>query len=290
MILRALLALLVAAPVAAQTPLRDSVWVRPGLEDGVTFWADSSGVEVLGVTAVALDATAPDGARRLLDLEARLTASGLAVVRDSALERVGSAVRVVPLLLGAFASGSLEAGPFAVHVRASLSEPDSEFVTVRVPLSPGHDLDDQRRRDLALLHVALPGVPVFEGAAVLEVDLPYLRDVVALRRSSAVLRRGDLEVVSAHGRAVAFSRTLDGEGWVAAFNAGDEPAFLALEGERAPMPLWPVMASRPDVDVPGLVALFDDDGAVYGLRVPPRATVVYRPVAPDDVRPRGLDE
>ncbi len=117
----------------------------------------------------------------------------------------------------------------------------------------------------------------------------FYQRAIALRQSDAVLRRGDLEVVSASGRAVAFSRSLSGDRRVVAFNAGDESAFLALEVE-SPVPLWPLTASRPNVDVPGLVALFDDEGAVYGLRVPPRTTVVYRPVAPDDVRPRGLDE
>ena len=118
----------------------------------------------------------------------------------------------------------------------------------------------------------------------------FYQRAIALRRSDLVLRRGGLEVVSAAGRAVAFSRMLDGQRRVVAFNAGDEPAFLALPGDGPPAPLWPVTASRPNVDVPGLVALFDDDGAVFGLKVPPRTTVVYRPVAPDDVRPRGLDE
>ena len=39
-----------------------------------------------------------------------------------------------------------------------------------------------------------------------------------------------------------------------------------------------------------LVAQFDDEGATYGLRIPPRTTVVFRPADPADIRPRGLDE
>ena len=41
---------------------------------------------------------------------------------------------------------------------------------------------------------------------------------------------------------------------------------------------------------PPLVAQFDDEGATYGLRIPPRTTVVFRPADPADIRPRGLDE
>ena len=49
--------------------------------------------------------------------------------------------------------------------------------------------------------------------------------------------------------------------------------------------------------VPALVAVVDDEAGalVYGLRIPARTAVVFRPVRPADVRPadvrpRGLDE
>ena len=119
----------------------------------------------------------------------------------------------------------------------------------------------------------------------------FYRSAVAMRRADAVLRRGSVSVLATSLRAVAFERQLDGERRVVAFNAGDQDAFLELPGDGVPRPLVPEMVSRGDLPgVPSLVALFDDDRAVYGLRVPARTTVVYRPAAEGDVRPRGLDE
>ena len=119
----------------------------------------------------------------------------------------------------------------------------------------------------------------------------FYRSAVAMRRADAVLRRGDVSVLAAGDRAVAFERRLDGERRVVAFNASDQDAFLELPGGGVPTPLVPAMVSRGDAsEIPSLVALFDDDRAAYGLRVPARTTVVYRPAAGDDVRPRGLDE
>ena len=119
----------------------------------------------------------------------------------------------------------------------------------------------------------------------------FYRSAIALRNGDAVLRRGDLSTVAASGRAVAFQRTLDGERRLVAVNVGDEPAFLELPGEGVPQPWTPAFVSRDDAGrVPSLVAYLDDDRATYGLQVPPRTTVVYRPARPVDVRPRGLDE
>ncbi|WP_412068455.1 hypothetical protein [Rubrivirga sp. IMCC43871] len=97
---------------------------------------------------------------------------------------------------------------------------------------------------------------------------------------------GGLDVVAVAGRAVAV-RTASG---LVAFNPTDEPVFLRLPGDRMPPPLVPVEASRDAGRIASLVALVGDDDTLFGLRVPPRVTVVYRPAAPSDVRPRGLDE
>ncbi len=119
----------------------------------------------------------------------------------------------------------------------------------------------------------------------------FYQRAIALRRADAVLRRGDLGVLATGDRAAAFERQLDGERRVVAFNAGDHDAFLQLPGDGVPAPLVPVFVSRGDAaQVPSLIALMDDDQTVYGLRVPARTTVVYRPAAAGDVRPRGLDE
>ncbi len=118
----------------------------------------------------------------------------------------------------------------------------------------------------------------------------FYRSAIALRRADATLRRGDVSVAAASGRAVAFERTHRGERRLVAFNAGDELAFLPL-GERASQPWTPVFVSRDDAGrIPSLVVYIDDDRATYGLHVPPRTTVIYRPAAATDVRPGGLDE
>ena len=119
----------------------------------------------------------------------------------------------------------------------------------------------------------------------------FYQSAVALRLGDPILRRGDVATLAASGRAVAFERGLGGDRRVVAFNAGDQDAFLELPAEGVPAPLVPAFASRGDVaGVPSLVALVDDDRTTYGLRVPARTTVVYRPAAADDVRPGGLDE
>lgn len=97
---------------------------------------------------------------------------------------------------------------------------------------------------------------------------------------------GHLRLVAVAGRAVAVRTS----GGVVAYNPTDDPVFLRLPGDRMPPPLVPVEASRDAGRIASLVALVGDDDTLFGLRVPPRATVVYRPAAPHDVRPRGLDE
>ena len=286
---------LLAASAAAQPG--GAVWYRPALEaDAARLREVAADLREVGVTAVVLEGA---GSGRRADLED--------AVRDVGLEVVaGPLVSPVGLPLGAFASGALGGAAFAEAVRGAFAGADGRTPVLAPPRADAATTpeDRQRRRSVLLLHLALPGTPVLEGDLGLEGDsgleddsgleadslAAFVRRAVALRRSDAVLGRGDLEVVHAAGPVVAFSRTLGPDRRVVAVNVGDAPAFVPLGDGRAPAPLWPMAASRPDVDVPGLVALFDDDGAVYGLRVPPRAAVVYRPTLPDDVRPRGLDE
>ncbi|MEM7789136.1 MAG: alpha-amylase family glycosyl hydrolase, partial [Bacteroidota bacterium] len=121
----------------------------------------------------------------------------------------------------------------------------------------------------------------------------FYQRAIALRHADPVLRRGGLSVLAASGDAVAFERRLGAERRVVAFNRAAAPRFLALPGEGVPSPLVPVVVSRDDAGaVPSLVAVIDDAeaGLTYGLQVPARTTVVYRPAEAADVRPRGLDE
>ncbi|WP_420455165.1 glycoside hydrolase family 13 protein [Rubrivirga sp.] len=119
----------------------------------------------------------------------------------------------------------------------------------------------------------------------------FTRGAIALRQSDAVLRRGSLATVAAHERAVAFERVLDGDRRVVAFNPGGTSAFVPIPSDGVPAPLVPMMVSRDDAGrIAGLVVQLDEETATYGLRIPPRTTVVFRPADPADVRPRGLDE
>ena len=112
----------------------------------------------------------------------------------------------------------------------------------------------------------------------------------ALRLSDPVFG-GERTALPAEGVAVAYEWTLGADRRVVAANPGAAPAFVPLGGDGVPAPLVPVFVSRADAGpVPALVAVLDDDRVVYGLRVPPHATVAYRPAAPAEVRPRGLDE
>lgn len=199
-------------------------------------------------------------------------------------------------LLDGFAHGRTEADAVAHQVVAGdvRSEPLPQPAAQPTERLGAEEL--QLRRALVTVWMALPGVvlvpdslgrppPVVADSA----RFALFRAVVALREP--VLRLGDVSVVAANGRALAFGRTLDGERRLVAFNAGDEPAFLELPGPGIPQPWTPVFVSRDDAGrVPSLVALFDDDRATYGLKIPARTTVVYRPAGPADIRPRGLDE
>ena len=122
----------------------------------------------------------------------------------------------------------------------------------------------------------------------------FYQEAVALRRSDAVLRRGDLRVLAADSASGSFAmeRTLGAERRVVALNRTDESQFLPLPVESGPpTPLVPIFASSGvALNVPALVAAVEETRVVYGLRLPPRTAVVFRPAEPLDVRPRGLDE
>ena len=113
----------------------------------------------------------------------------------------------------------------------------------------------------------------------------------AFRQSDAVLRAGAVDTLAVRDSSAAFAWALEGDRRVVAVNAGAAAVFVELPGSGVPDPLVPVFVSRADAGrVPSLVALLDDDRATYGLRVPARSAVVYRPADLEDVRPRGLDE
>ena len=113
-----------------------------------------------------------------------------------------------------------------------------------------------------------------------------------------VLRSGRARVVTSARCAVLIERTLADDRRLVALNTGDDDAFLPLPHGAPAAIADPVFVSR-DVTsaatgrrgVPSLVYRIEGDGTgAWGLRVPARATVVYRDAAPSDVRPRGLDE
>jgi len=128
------------------------------------------------------------------------------------------------------------------------------------------------------------------GAA-LAADSASADSAAALRRSDPVLMGGAVDTLAVRDSVAAFGWTVGAERRVVAVNTGAASAFVALPGPGVPAPLMAVFVSRADAGpVPSLVALLDDDRATYGLRVPARSAVVYRPASPGDVRPRGLDE
>lgn len=158
------------------------------------------------------------------------------------------------------------------------------------PADTGHDERDRLGAEVAFRtaeggpEAEVPGDSAFQGVR---------RDVLALRSGDAVLRDGATTVLVAPDSVVAFERRLGGERRVIVFNGSAGPRFLALPGEGVPPPFRPAYLSREVVEaVPSLVARLDDGDARfrYGLRVPARTTVVFRPATPADVRPRGLDE
>ena len=162
----------------------------------------------------------------------------------------------------------------------------------QTPLAVDADRDLARLWVLARAALDSTAAPAASGAQPADSALvAWAAEVGAFVRADPVLSGGGLGWVAGAGRAFAAERTWGGERRVVAVNLGDAPAFVALPGAGVPDPLVPVLVSRADAGrVPSLVALFDDDRAVYGLRVPARCAVVYRPAGPGDVRPRGLDE
>ena len=154
------------------------------------------------------------------------------------------------------------------------------------------DADRQRLRAGVALRAAIPWTLPDSARAACDASLAAFRArALGLRQSDPVLRLGTLAVLAAEGQAVAFERTLDGDRRVVAFNGGDADAFLPLGDGGVPAPLVAVFVSRDDVGpVPSAVGLIDDDRTVWGLKIPPRTTVVFRPAEAGDVRPHGLDE
>ena len=199
----------------------------------------------------------------------------------------------------AFALGTADAAAFAASVQAGGG--------VACPAYRGEqpfETDDALRRAARLLHSAVPdaagcGAP---EPLYVQADSAYIGFQAAVEHlgaSDPVLSRGALAVVYAAGDVVAFERQLGDARRVIAFNRADAERFLPLpdaggEGAGAvPGPLTPIFASSgARREIPALVAVVDEDRGevVYGLRIPARTAVVFRPVEPRDVRPRGLDE
>ncbi len=65
----------------------------------------------------------------------------------------------------------------------------------------------------------------------------YVRDLIGLRRRHRALRDGDLRVLAAEGSVFVMLRHADGESFVVATNAGEEPAHMVVtlpEGYATP--------------------------------------------------------
>ena len=123
----------------------------------------------------------------------------------------------------------------------------------------------------------------------------FYQSVIVHRQRDAVLRRGELAMRAAEGDVVVFERQLGVDRRVVAFNRGDAEQFIALPRADGafPSPMKPVFASSGELaTIPSLVVVMDDASSrlAFGLRIPARTTVIFRPVQPDDVRPNGLDE
>jgi cyclomaltodextrinase / maltogenic alpha-amylase / neopullulanase len=110
-------------------------------------------------------------------------------------------------------------------------------------------------------------------------------------RVRACLGSGVVEVLAADEAAgvLAFSCGTGDRRLVVMANGSEVPQRVRRED---PEPLVPVFATRGDVAaIPSLlITLFEAGGVAYSNEVPPRTAVVFRPAAPGDVRPHGLEE
>lgn len=119
----------------------------------------------------------------------------------------------------------------------------------------------------------------------------FCADVGALCAADAALCRGGFAPFAGSDSTLAVERVAGGERRVVALNTRDEDRFLALPGGAPPAPFVAAWASSGGVDrVPGLVVSVGEADVLYGLRIPARTAVVFRPARPADVRPGGLDE
>ena len=116
-------------------------------------------------------------------------------------------------------------------------------------------------------------------------------EVAALCRADGALCRGGFVPFVGDDSTFAVERAADGERRVVALNVRGEDRFLALPGGAPAAPFVAVFASSGGAArVPGLVVSVGEADVLYGLRVPARTAVVFRPARPAEVRPRGLDE
>ena len=116
-------------------------------------------------------------------------------------------------------------------------------------------------------------------------------DLATVCDADAALCRGGFAPFAGADSTRAVERVVDGERRVVALNTRAEDRFLALPDGVPPVPFVAVSASSGGVaGVPGLVVSVGEADVLYGLRIPARTAVVFRPARPQDVRPRGLDE
>src|SRR6185295_11838392 len=70
--------------------------------------------------------------------------------------------------------------------------------------------------------------------------LEYLRELIALRRKNAALRRGDFKRLWSADGVYAFSRSFEGRSFVVALNVSESPqqVHVTYEAKRSPKPVF----------------------------------------------------
>jgi neopullulanase len=208
----------------------------------------------------------------------------------------------------------LDGPAFAQRLTSLLGAYDPAVTAVQLNLLGSHDTPrvlsllggDRDALMLAvLLQATLPGAPsIYYGDEIgllggLDPDcrrafpwdesrwdgaiLAFTRAAFSMRRAEPLLRHGDVRIVSAEGRALAFERAGDGGRIAVALNAGTEAAELTIARDAAgavgrPIPL----AGAPDITIPGP----GPDGEVR-LTLAPRSGAVVRIEAPERGTPLG---
>lgn len=116
------------------------------------------------------------------------------------------------------------------------------------------------------------GISVEEETGKNDSLLETYRRLIALRNDSRTLRRGDFAPVPVHGtdKAIAFTRSLDGEHWLVAANAADEPMQAQLDLSALGMDRVTLVDALVNTNLSAMPA------RNVMLTLPPRSAFVFR--------------